>query len=76
MSKQFRSGKGELIRVPASFKEMLMVLVRQIDSDSQSTEAVLWLIDMMRMRGVAPKWPENQEQMIEPSVLAADKPPR
>jgi len=62
MRNSFRSGKGELIKVPSPLKPAFMVLVRQIDDDVDSVEALHWLIYMMKMRGVPPKWPSENKQ--------------
>lgn len=60
MAKQFKTGSGELIKVPSSLKEAMRVLIRQIDDDLNPEEALYWLIWMMRMRGVPPVWPSSK----------------
>lgn len=62
MSNSFRSGKGELIKVPAPLKPAFMVLVRQIDDDLDAVEALHWLISLMERRGSAPKWPSENKK--------------
>jgi hypothetical protein len=62
MSKPFRtSGGSALIRSPVALKTEIMVLIRQIDEDRDPQKAVHWLIEMMEVRGEAPKWKEKKE---------------
>ena len=65
MTRQFRSGFGVPIKVPCLLKELLMILIRQIDTDREPEKAVLWLIEMMAMRGVPPRKTDKNQENLE-----------